>query len=119
MNMWLRPRTELMKLPIDWWMVRAHPWRSVFEIAYALLNAVYLALGVVGLRRWRTRGWCGNGAVAAAMVGFVALRCALLLTLDNSEPRYTLECFPVVIVLGAFVFARSQNVSGGFGSLCC
>ena len=38
------------------------------------------------------------------MVGFVVLRCALLLTLDNSEPRYTLEFFPLLIVWGSQVF---------------
>jgi hypothetical protein len=36
----------------------------------------------------------------------VVLRCALLWTLDNSEPRYTLECFPVVILLAAMAWAR-------------
>jgi hypothetical protein len=39
------------------------------------------------------------------MMGFVVLRCALLLTLDNSEPRYTLEFFPLLIVWGSFVFS--------------
>jgi hypothetical protein len=39
------------------------------------------------------------------MLGFVALRCVLLLTIDNSEPRYTLECFPVVILLAGLAFA--------------
>jgi len=29
------------------------------------------------------------------------LRCALLLTLEASEPRYTLECFPPLIALAA------------------
>jgi hypothetical protein len=112
MNMWLRPRTELMKLPIDWWVVRAHPGRSAFEIAYALLNAGYLVLAGWGLWRWRSRGGSGNLAVAVAMLGFVALRCALLLTLDNSEPRYTLECFPVVIVLaGIALGGRSRAIS--------
>jgi hypothetical protein len=106
LNMWLRPRTELLKLPIDWWAVRAHPRWSVFEIAYALLNAAYLAFALMGMWRWR---WHGHGAVAAAMVAFVALRCALLLTLDNSEPRYTLECFPVVILLAGISFARRSK----------
>jgi hypothetical protein len=32
------------------------------------------------------------------MLAFVLLRCALLLTLDNSEPRYTLEFFPLLIL---------------------
>jgi peptidoglycan/LPS O-acetylase OafA/YrhL len=94
-----------MKMPLDWWSVRSHPGRSAFEMGYAALDALYLGWAVVGLWRWRARAWSGNAALAAAMVGFVALRCALLLTLDNSEPRYTLECFPVVILLAGFVFA--------------
>ena len=120
-NMWLRPRTELMKLPIDWWVVGAHPRRSVFEIAYAVLNAVYLALAMAGLLWWsahvvkprpsdKVRASYEAG-ILVAMVGFVVLRCLLLLTLDNSEPRYTLECFPVVIVFGSFVFARARSIS--------
>ena len=102
MNMWLRPRVELMRLPIDWWNVRAHPMSSAEEIAYGLLNAAYLGLAILGALGWRRREWSGRGALAFAMLSFVALRCMLLLTLDNSEPRYTLECFPVVILLAAF-----------------
>jgi hypothetical protein len=110
-DMWLRPRFELTTLPVDWWNFRAHPWQSAEELAYALLDAAYLALTMVGLVRWRRRGWDGQWAVAYAMVGFVALRCALLLTLDNSEPRYTLECFPVVILLAAIAIARNEKAS--------
>ncbi len=108
-DMWLRPRLELTTMPVDWWVVRAHPLESTEEIAYALLNAAYLALAVVGLVRWRRRGWGRHAAIAWAMIAFVGLRCALLLTLDNSEPRYTLECFPVVILAGgdrAFISPR-------------
>ena len=110
-DMWLRPRFELTRMPIDWWVVRSHPWKSAEEIAYALLNAAYLALAVVGLVRWRRRGWDGHAAIAYAMLGFVALRCALLLTLDNSEPRYTLECFPVVILLAAIALLPRRTAS--------
>ena len=39
------------------------------------------------------------------MVASIALRSALLLTLDNSEPRYTLEFFPVLIVLAWAAYA--------------
>jgi 4-amino-4-deoxy-L-arabinose transferase-like glycosyltransferase len=101
-DMWLRPRLELTTMPVDWWAVGAHSRQSAEEIAYALLNAAYLGLAAVGVWRWRRCGWSGRGVVAFAMLGFVALRCVLLLTLDNSEPRYTLECFPVVILLGSF-----------------
>jgi 4-amino-4-deoxy-L-arabinose transferase-like glycosyltransferase len=100
-DMWLRPRFELTTMPVDWWNFSRHPLQSTEELAYALLDAGYLALAVVGLVRWRRRVWDGRAAIAYTILGFVAMRCALLLTLDNSEPRYTLECFPVVIVLGA------------------
>jgi 4-amino-4-deoxy-L-arabinose transferase-like glycosyltransferase len=105
-DMWLRPRFELTTMPVDWWAVREHPLKSAEEMAYALLNAAYLALAMAGLVRWRRSGWGGRGAVAFAMLGFVVLRCALLLTLDNSEPRYTLECFPVVILLVSFAMTK-------------
>jgi hypothetical protein len=32
---------------------------------------------------------------------FVVLRSLFLGTLENPEPRYTLECYPVVFVLAA------------------
>lgn len=104
LDMWFRPRTELMNLPIDWWKIRSHPRRSAVEIAYAALNAAYLALAFIGLLRWRSCAWIAHRAIAFAMLGFVVFRCLLLLTLDNSEPRYTLECFPIVIVLASFAF---------------
>jgi 4-amino-4-deoxy-L-arabinose transferase-like glycosyltransferase len=109
LDMWFRPRTELMKLPIDWWRFRAHPKQSVEEVAYGLLNVAYLWLAAVGIFRWEARRWSGRGAVAFAMFGFMVLRCALLLTIDNSEPRYTLECFPIVILLAGFALVRATN----------
>jgi 4-amino-4-deoxy-L-arabinose transferase-like glycosyltransferase len=105
-DMWLRPRTELMRnLPLDWWRVRRHPTASALEIAYAALNAAFLLLALAGLLHWKKLRWSPHPPLAAAALGFVALRCVLLLTLDNSEPRYTLECFPVILLLAGFAFA--------------
>ncbi len=109
LDMWLRPRLALTAMPVDWWAFGRHPRQSEEEVAYALLNAAYLALAFVGLVRWCRAGWSGGGVVAFAMVGFVVLRCALLLTLDNSEPRYTLECFPVVILLAALALVPRRD----------
>ncbi len=108
LNMWLRPRTELMKLPIDWWNVHLHPKRSLFSIAYALLNAAYLALAALGAWRWLKRGIT---PIAAAMLALIALRFLLLLTLDNSEPRYTLEAFPIVILLAGLAITKNELAS--------
>ncbi len=106
LDMWFRPRIEYMKIPLDWWRFGAHPWNSLRAYAMGALNVVYLALACVGLWRWRRAG-----VVVWSMVAFVALRCALLLTIDNSEPRYTMECYPVVILLAALALARVKAPS--------
>ena len=110
-DMWLRPRTELMRQPLDWWNVRAHPGASAFEIAYGMFNLAYLLMAAVGLWRWSRVRWQPQPAIAAAMLAFVALRCLLLLTLDNSEPRYTLECYPLVILLAGCALGRQHEFS--------
>jgi hypothetical protein len=107
LDMWLRPRTEFFKLPLDWWRFGAYSWwKTALCVVWGLLDWVLLLAAVMGLRRWR---W---DALGVAMMGFVVLRCVLLLTIDNSEPRYTLECFPVVFVLAAVVFAQRRKQDG-------
>jgi 4-amino-4-deoxy-L-arabinose transferase-like glycosyltransferase len=101
-DMWLRPRTETLWIEMRWWDHYHHPEESDFCYFYAGLNMVYLLLAVGGLLRWPR--------LAGTMLAFVLLRCALLLTLDAPEPRYTLECFPVVIALaGVALGGRRQE----------
>jgi len=35
------------------------------------------------------------------MLAYIVLRSVLLATLEGPEPRYTLECFPMVIAFAA------------------
>jgi hypothetical protein len=107
-NMWLRPRTEMLPLPMDWWRVSEHPLASIGAAALGLLNVAYLGLAALGLWRWRQQGWSNLRPLGYAVVAFVVMRSALLLTVDNSEPRYTIDCYPVVILLAAFAFAQRQ-----------
>jgi 4-amino-4-deoxy-L-arabinose transferase-like glycosyltransferase len=109
LDMWLRPRTETMKMPVDWWRFSAHPRRSVAVLLYGLLDVAYLGMGIAGLWIWRRNGWSAQPVLAASMVAFCALRFALLLTLDNSEPRYTLECFPIVILCAGLLLAHRRT----------
>jgi hypothetical protein len=44
-----------------------------------------------------------------AMVAYVVLRCMLLATLEAPEPRYTLECFPIVIAFAALSLPFSRR----------
>ncbi len=96
-NMLFRPRTELLPNPLDWWH-----WRAGWEMAvgFGLLNLAYFGLAGWGFYREREVG------IASAMVAFCVLRCALLTTIDNSEPRYTLELFPVLMVFAAGALRR-------------
>jgi hypothetical protein len=95
-----------MKIPLDWWRFGAHPWNSLRAYVMGALNIVYLALACWGFGRWRNAG-----VVVWAMGAFVALRCVLLLTIDNSEPRYTMECYPVVILLAGLAMVRWRDAS--------
>jgi 4-amino-4-deoxy-L-arabinose transferase-like glycosyltransferase len=108
LNMIFRPRAEMLEVPLEWWRWREHRQMTLLAEGLGVLNLGYFVLGGIGLWRWRQSGWGPHLALAGAMIGFVVLRCALLLTLDNSEPRYTLEFFPLLIVWGSFVF-RSED----------
>ncbi|HWW98612.1 MAG TPA: hypothetical protein VNY74_12985 [Edaphobacter sp.] len=110
LNMVFRPRAEMLEIPLEWWRIREHPRMTLLAAGLAALNFGYVVLGGIGLWRWRQSGWGPHLALAGAMLGFVALRCALLLTLDNSEPRYTLEFFPLLIVWGSFLFSSRTTI---------
>ena len=103
-NMWLRPRTEMLPIDLRWWNYADDPEGTRFAAAYGALNALYLLLALFGFIRALRKhapAW-----LLVPLVTFVALRCALLLTLETSEPRYTLECFPMVFAFAAALFAR-------------
>jgi hypothetical protein len=107
-NMWLRPRTEMDDVPLDWWRFGDDRLGCIEAATLGLVNLAYLALAAIGLHRWRKQNWSNHRAVAYSMLGFVLLRSALLLTIDNSEPRYTLDCYPIVILLASFAIYRSD-----------
>lgn len=109
LDMAFRPRAEMLEIPLEWWNWRASPRTALLAATLAALNLGYFVLGGMGLRRWYRKGWGPHAALAWAMVGFVALRCLLLLTLDNSEPRYTLEFFPLLIVWAGCLFEAGHS----------
>jgi hypothetical protein len=95
-DMWLRPRVETLNVQLRWWQYARHPAETRLALYYGALNLVYLAAAFLGaLRRPR---------MAGAMVALILLRSLLLATLEAPEPRYTLECFPLVFVLAACYF---------------
>ncbi len=94
-DMWLRPRTELLPPDPRWWEFNDdRRWLAV-GIFFGLVNLAYVLAAGAGLVRGRAFFGCG------LFVLFVALRSLFLGTLENPEPRYTLECYPIVIIAAA------------------
>jgi hypothetical protein len=91
-DMWARPRVENLPIDLDWWVYAHHHAETEFSWAYVALNALYLALGIAGL--------CLRPRFGRALLAYLLLRSALLLTLTAPEARYTLECFPMLFALG-------------------
>jgi hypothetical protein len=106
MDMWLRPRTEGMDVNVSWWRWRERRRDSAIAVGLGLLNLFYVLAAVGGAMR--------RPPLGVFLGVFVGMRCLLLATMENSEPRYTLEAFPVVLVLAAiFLCRRAGGSSAG------
>ena len=97
-DMWLRPRTDAMQIEAAWWRWNQHPRESAIAIALGLLNLGYVSAACVGLVRCRL-------PLLPLMACYFIMRCLLLATIENSEPRYTLEAYPIVLVCAAVAFS--------------
>lgn len=103
-DMWLRPRTELLPSDPRWWEFNDDPWPSTLAVAMGAINLLYVIAAFAGLTRGRHLPYLGMFLI------FVLLRSAFLGTLENPEPRYTLECYPVVIVLVCALFSKAAPI---------
>ena len=93
-DMVLRPRTETLGLDADWWRFGSSRMESLEMAVLGLMNVALVVAALVGVVRKRVP-W-----VALAVL-YVGLRCALLSTMENSEPRYTLEALPILLACAA------------------
>jgi hypothetical protein len=101
-DMWLRPRTELLPSDPRWWEFNDDPRWLAVSLAFGIINLSYIVMAGAGLVR-SEKFFC-----IGLFVFFILLRSLFLGTLENPEPRYTLECYPLVIVLAAALFHRAE-----------
>jgi hypothetical protein len=97
-DMWLRPRTELMPPDPRWWEFNDDARWIAVSLGFGLVNLLYVLAAAAGLVRARAFFSAG------LFVFFLLLRSLFLGTLENPEPRYTLECYPVAILLASALF---------------
>jgi 4-amino-4-deoxy-L-arabinose transferase-like glycosyltransferase len=96
LDMWMRPRSEMLPLDTHFWRILADPHDAWCGIALGLLNFAYVAAATAGawLLRHRIRH-------LALLLTYPIVRSLFLATTGAAEQRYTLECYPFVIVLAA------------------
>jgi hypothetical protein len=103
-DMWLRPRTELFPSDPRWWEFNDdHRWLAL-SLVFGVINLAYVMFGAMGFIRGRAVFGLG------VLLFFVVLRSLFLGSLENPEPRYTLECYPAIIVAASQLLAGFKRV---------
>ena len=99
-DMWLRPRTELLPPDSRWYEFDDDQKWIVLSLGLCLLNLSYVLAAAAGLIR-RPIAWVGLG------ISYIVLRSLFLGTLPNPETRYTLECYPALIVFASALRSKA------------
>jgi Kef-type K+ transport system membrane component KefB len=90
-----------------WWEFDDDVQWSILAVSLGVIGLFYVGAGIAGIFRGKLL------PAAALLLLFVFLRTAFLSTLENPEPRYTLECYPVIIVFAAAWLARKKDQGCG------
>lgn len=110
-TIWFTPRTELLPISGHLTPIREQwlddPLGFSVTVFLGALNFLYVGLAIVGLWRahlHRTEAPPGVRTAVILLVVFVVVRSLYLTQVQTPEPRYVLECFPVLLAFGALAF---------------
>jgi hypothetical protein len=106
-DMLVHPRVEMIPVQERWWQFRRRPKQTLFLWFYTGLGLAYFAAGAMGWKRTVR----ADRVPALSMTAYVLLRCALLLTLDNAEQRYTLEFLPLAMIFAGALFTAERQAA--------
>jgi 4-amino-4-deoxy-L-arabinose transferase-like glycosyltransferase len=103
---WFTPRTELLPYSGNLWPAREAWHNNATEFSATLglgiLNYIYVGMALVGA--WKFRG----RAEISFLLAILLIRTAFLTQLQTVEPRYVMECFPVVLVLCSLEWTKPR-----------
>jgi 4-amino-4-deoxy-L-arabinose transferase-like glycosyltransferase len=103
---WFTPRIELLPYSGNLWPLREAWHNNATEFSATLglgiLNYVYVGMALIGA--WKFRGRAGT----SFLLSFLLIRTAFLTQLQTVEPRYVMECFPVVLALCALAWTKPR-----------
>jgi 4-amino-4-deoxy-L-arabinose transferase-like glycosyltransferase len=102
-DMWLRPRTEILPSDTRWWEFNDDPKWSVLAVTLGIVGLFYAVPGFLGIFRADLDGG------AQLLLMFVVVRSLFLGTLENPEPRYTLEMYPALILALSSLFRGRER----------
>jgi hypothetical protein len=104
---WFTPRITLLPFAGKLWPLsesyRSNPTDFEVTLGFAMLNVLYVVMGLRSAWSWRT-----NSGIQLIVV-FIVLRTAFLTQLQTCEPRYVLVCFPSLLAMGAQLWRSSQT----------
>ncbi len=108
-RIWFTPRIELLPYSGRLWppgeMRRSSPTDFDVTAALGILNIVFMALACTGA--WK----CRHDPVLVLLLAVLVVRTAFATQLQTVEPRYVIECYPVIVALGALAWTKSSNVA--------
>lgn len=102
-DVWFRPRTEMLPMDTHFWEFKTDRRNSMWALGLAGLNFAWIAAAILALVYRKDIRYL------ALFTVYPILRSLLLVKMSAIEDRYTLECFPAILVLSAILFAQSRK----------
>jgi hypothetical protein len=104
--MWFTARIETMPYSGELWPP-GEKWssnRADFGVTFGfwILGFVYVGMAICGWWQWR------GGTAGTCLMLYVLLRSVAMTQLPTVEPRYVIECFPVVLAFGGLAWAMLE-----------
>nr|HEV7953897.1 hypothetical protein [Candidatus Acidoferrales bacterium] len=117
LTMWFTPRVEMMGYSGDLWPVHQSyeddPEGFYATVLLGAIGIIYVAFAIGGTAKifWKHFTTGPQLWGVAILIAFCVVRTAYLTRVQTPEPRYVLECFPVIYALGGFLWARRADSS--------